>query len=147
MSEIWTGPYVDIAGIDTTIMVAADALGTTTTFDVPEKGIIETLRLTDLDNEDAAIDFLLFNAAITSGSNGVAYDMADGDNGAYIGQVKVSNADYSSLVDNSVAAVPNVGLAYSCLGGVITVQAVIRVAATYAAAGDISVSFVIWIPG
>ncbi len=146
MGAIWTGPYVDIAGIDTTVMVTADALGTKTTFTVPEEGVIETLRFTDLDNEDVAIDALLFNADITSGANGVAYDMADVDAAKFIGQVKISNADYSSLVDNSVAVVPNVGLAYECPGGVMTVQFVVRGAPTYAAAGDLSASFVIWIP-
>lgn len=146
MSAIWTGPYVAIVGIDTTVMVAADALGTKTTFIVPEQGVIETLRFTDLDNEDAAIDVLLFNADITSGANGVAYDMADGDRTAYMGQIKISNSDYSSLADNSVAVVPNVGLAYSCPSGVITVQLVVRTAPTYAADGDLSLSFVIWVP-
>ncbi len=145
--SIWTGPFVDIAGIDTTVMVTADALGTKTTFDgVPEEGVIETLRFTDLDNEDAAIEFWMFNSDITSGTNGVAYDMADGDAAAYIGTIKISNADYSTGADNSVAVVPNLGLAYTCPGGVITFQAVVRGTPTYAAAGDLSASLVIWIP-
>lgn len=144
MGMIRTGK-ITVNGVDTTTMVTADALGTKTTVTVPEKGAIETLLLTDLAAQDAKIELLLFNADITTGDNGTAYDMADADAPKFLGHIPVTAADYSSLADNSVAVVPNVGLAYECYGGVITFQCVVRGTPTYAV-DAIVVEFVIWTP-
>ena len=146
MASIFTVPYVDVASINNVQYTAADALGVSFTMAVPQVGVIETMRITDLADQGAAFDIVLFDSSITSGTNNDAYDMADADRTKWVGHVAVTAADYSSFNDNSVAIVTNVGLAYIVPGGIMTVQCVVRGTPTYAAAGDLSISPIIWIP-
>lgn len=77
-------------------------------------GVLHTVSLVDLTKQNAAIDLLFFTSpcAATTFSNNVALDVADADALTFIGHVSVLATDYTSLADNSLGVVRNVGLTF-----------------------------------
>lgn len=136
-------PDQTIPGINTVQYSAADAVGTSSSFPVPDQGIIESVAVTDLADQSGAFDILLFDTDITSGTNNAAFDMADADAANFIGSIAIVAGDYQTLNDNAVGTQRNIGMAYQCRGGTMYYQCVARGTPTYAAAGDLVFSLTI----
>ena len=109
------------------------------------RGTIEAVILTDLAKQDAALDILFFNddPSGTTFTDNAAFDLADADIGKYAGHVSLVAANYSSLADNSVAVLRNVGLPFKLAGTTLYAHIVSRGTPTYAAVGDITLRVLI----
>ena len=98
---------------------AGDLVGTKMTFEdvIPEDyggGSIRSVRLIDYNDQMAAMDLLLFNDDITSGTgagtnwatgDNVALDVADSDLTSLVAAISIGTGDYKSFADNAVAEV------------------------------------------
>ena len=138
-----TGMVIVPGIVPSAAYAAGDAVGKAFAIVVPKEGFIETICVRDLDAETIQFDIVLFNEPITSGTDNSAYDMADLDADKYVGHVTVTNADFVSFNDNSVAIVPNIGLMYHAPKGVLYAQIVTRGAPTYGAAQDLALRLII----
>mgnify|MGYP003133853450 CR=1 FL=1 len=137
MPKLWSTANTTIPGMSTVQYSAADAFGTKITMSaMPEQGIIKTITVTDLADQGAAFDLLLFNADITGGTNNAAFDMADADASKFVGHIVVVAGNYATLNDNSVATQNDINIAYVLPGGEMTIQCVQRGTPTYAV-GDV----------
>ena len=86
--------------IDTNAYSANDVVGGRLTFAVPSPsncGIIQWLKITDADNEGAALDVYIFNAAPTSIADDAAAAFAIGDLDKLITKVEIAAADYEAV--------------------------------------------------
>jgi hypothetical protein len=138
MPQLWTTDNTTVPGINNVQYGTGDAFGTKIALTgLPEHGIIKTISLTDLADQDAAFDLILFDADITSGTNNSAYDMADADASKILGHIAIVAGNYSSFADNSMATQNGIDIAYILDGGAMTIQCVARGTPTYAAAGDV----------
>jgi len=137
-------PWITPA-ISTGAYTAKDAMGTPFTVDFGcTSGIIQTIILTDMDLEDDEIDVLFFRSGITQSADNAVFDLTDSEKRLFIGAQKIAASNYFDLNDNSVACVPNVGIAFADLiDQRVTVQLVNRGAGTYAAVDDLQISFVV----
>lgn len=87
-------PLIVVPGMTTGIYAADDAVGTK--FQIPvhcTSGIIDALALVDLDAQSVAYDLLLFDADFTSVADNAAFDLLDGERGAFVGQINIPAAN------------------------------------------------------
>ncbi len=146
MPRTWLSPLTQVPGMDTGAYATGDAVGVSFTLNVPQHGIIHSARLFDQSDQEIALDIVMFDAAITSGTNNDTYDMADADASKYIGHLSITNADYASFADNAVAVAGNFSIVYTINTGTMTIQVVTRGAPTYAAVTDLSIAIGVIIP-
>jgi hypothetical protein len=138
MVQLWTTANTTIPGINTVQYAAGDAFGTKIALTgLPEHGVIKTITVTDLADQGAAFDLVLFDADITGGTNNAVFDMADADASKFLGHIAIVAGNYSSFNDNSVATQNGVDIAYILDGGAMTIQCVQRGTPTYGAAADV----------
>lgn len=75
-------------------------------------GIIQSLTISDLAAQKAVFEIYLFSATPGTGTytNNSAMDLDDTDALLCIGRIDVTEADYKSLADNSIAMIRNIGI-------------------------------------
>lgn len=116
MSGTIATPDALTVAVDTNAYSAGDFMGTGI-LTIPDSmylggGVLHTVTLVDLTKQNSAIDLLFFTTACTNTTftNNSALDVHDTDILTFIGHVSIATTDYSSLNDNSVATVRNIGL-------------------------------------
>jgi len=134
--------------VDTSIYAAGDAVdGLQSIIDVgrsaDQSGVIEQISIVDASGQDAPLDLVFYQSAVTAGTDNVAYDPSEVDLKESVGSVSVLAADYSTLANNSVATVnPNFQFQFETTS-TLRFQIVSRGTPTYAGANDLQVRFVI----
>lgn len=108
-----------------------EVAGFSTAADV--SSILQSIVLYDPDIQSKAIDLVFFNAATPLGTENSAPDIDDTESLTVIGIVSIAEADYVSLIQNSVAIKTNIGLVMKAgTGGSVWVAGISRGAPTYA---------------
>lgn len=136
-----TGIYValEIIGGILTITDAMSATG--------GSGILQSIVLTDDDNEKAAFDILLFNASPSGGTyaDQGAFVHAAGDLPKLIGRIQVLASDWLTVVAGSlaVATIRNIALPVSAATGSTNLYALVILTGTptYTATSDLTIKF------
>lgn len=77
--------------------------------------VITSAQLIDASTQAAAVDLLLFNADLSTGTPGdtgdnAAFDIDDADLANLIGIISFSTGDYSQFADNEIATVNDINL-------------------------------------
>lgn len=125
------GP-VQIPGIGAAVLYTAnDAFGIQETLDVPKSGIIQSLRVYDLDDEGLNMTLLLFRAPPTQETDNAAISISDKD--LLKLEVAILVDTWHDLIDNQVGAEDNLGIAYTAPLGQLWAQWVTRGGPTIAA--------------
>lgn len=97
---------------------------------------LQSVAVTDKDDNGATIDLYFFNASVAFGTANAAPSISDTDALKYIGHVRISPTDYSDLGGVQVGCVRGIGLVLKPSGSTsIYVAAVVREAKTYTASG------------
>ena len=119
-----------IPGVNTTAYTDADAFGTNIAIDdMPARGQIQSIRISDLPDAVQNIDVIFSRASITS-TNNVALDLTDAlANDSVIGVVLVDT--WATFADNAIGTETNIGLPYNVKGS-LNIQLVTRGAITLA---------------
>lgn len=133
---------LDIIGGELTLPAAVRTAGGT--------GILHSLAITDDDNERAAFDVLLFNAALagTKADQGPLVHAA-ADPAKFLGRIVVLAADYVTVVAGSlaVASLRNIGLPIKAAAGSTSLFALVIAtgAPTFTATSDLKLAFgILW---
>ena len=134
-------PFVTLPGVAVAAHANGDALGTKFVVTVPSSGTLQAAILPDMAKQSLQVDFILFTADFTGGTDDAAFDMADADRVNLAGFISVSS--FADFNDSSVGLTRSWGLDYVAPLGMFYVQAVARGAITPAAVDDFSVSFII----
>lgn len=135
--------------IDTSAHTAGDAVGGKLTFAGAVRksggtGIIESVTLTDLTTQAAAIKLVLFNQDFTATTTNNPMDVGDSDLVNMIGIIPIASADYTTFADNCAACVRSVGLRFTASGSTsIYGQLVTSGTPTYTTSSDLKISIVI----
>ena len=104
------------------------------------KGIsIETITVSDLAKQNAALDIVFFRGGVTAVADNAAADVADADLPTALGHVNLAAASYLSLADNSVVCARAVGIAGTINS--TTLYAILSTTGTptYASTADLTV--------
>lgn len=111
-------------------------------------GILQSLVITDRDNQKAPIEFLFFrDDPVTSAVNNTAYAIAAADDTKFLGKVSVAAADYVTIGTVAVASISGIGLpvvgafSTSVGAGTIWVAPITTGTPTYATADALSLRF------
>lgn len=103
---------------------------------------LNTISIVDLAKQNAEIDVILFDAAVTANNDNDPWDMSDADMAHCRGYAKVSASDYVNGADYSIACVRAVGLSTAPASGTtMYAVAVVRSGPTYANAADLKITF------
>ena len=102
-------------------------------------GLIQSVVLTDYDDNGRAITLIFLDADVTIGTENSAVSISDANAASILGKVAIAAGDYEDMIGSQFAQVLNVGLPFKCAAGQtsIWVAAVYRDATgdTYTAAG------------
>jgi hypothetical protein len=102
-------------------------------------GVIQSLVLTDYDDNGRAITIILLDADVTIGTENSAVSITDANAAQILGKVEIAASDYEDMINSQFAQVLNIGLPFKCADGStsIYVAAIYRDATgdTYTAAG------------
>ncbi len=137
---ITAGPYTtgDVVGGKLTFTDAANRSG--------GGGIIRSLIITDLGDQKANLDLLLFDSDPSNGTytDDAAVDVDDLDLVKVVAQISIVTADYKSFTDNAAAALKDLGAAFQCSGSANLYGLLIaRAGPTYTSTGDLTIRLVI----
>lgn len=126
---------------------SGDLIGTLMTFaaasDNARLGSIESVLLTDLAAQNAAIDVIFFdsNPDATTFTDNAALDIADADLTRICAIVKLAAADYSAFADNSAVQVGAQGRKFALNGSEILYACLVsRGAPNYASTSDLKLT-------
>ncbi len=108
-----------------------------------QAGIIEQVSVVDASGQDAPLDLIFYQSAVTDGTDNAAYDPSETDLKEVVGHISILAADYSTLANNSVATVDsNLQLQFENTT-TLRFQIVSRGTPTYAGADDLQIRLVI----
>ena len=134
--------WLTVNGTTTTIYITGDVVGQPISLTgVPKRGRIETVLVIDEDKEEIASNLAVFDEAPTLVADHDIFVVAVGEYNRQVGDIAVTNADYSTYSASSFATVNNVGLRYSTDKGSLVVYWVTRGAPTIAADKTLRVRF------
>jgi hypothetical protein len=103
---------------------------------------LQSVAVTDKDDEGATIDLFFFDSSVTFGTINAAPSISDADALKYLGHVRISSTDYLDVGGAKVACVKGIGLVLEPSGSAnIYVAGVIREIKTYTAATDLQFRF------
>ena len=137
--------------VDTNVYAALDVIGGK--LKLPQAvrlpagtGVLQSITITDDDNEKAAFDVLLFSASPTGTvTDNLAYAHSAADLLAFLGRVQVVATDYLTIVAGSlaVASIKNIGLLVKAASGSADLYAVVIATGTptYTATTDLQMFF------
>ena len=91
------------------IYAAKDAVGGLLTFAGAARanggtGSIKSIQITDLGQQMADVDLVLFDRSVTAPTDNAAFDPSDAEAGQVVAVVKFVAADYADFTDNAVAS-------------------------------------------
>lgn len=140
-------PTVDTAGA----YAAGDCIGGKLTFSSAANrsgggGVIRSVIVTDLADQKADIDLLLFDSDPSNGTytDQAAVDVDDADIVKVIGQISVATANYKSFADSAAAALAGVDAAFQLSGSAnLYGLLVCRGTPTYVSTSDLTIRLVI----
>ncbi len=117
--------WINITGMATaSVYTALDAVGNL--FEVPGlplAGEIRTVLIQDQDKEEIASVLHLFDASlITATGDHDAFDVVAADMQKQVGEIPISNADYSTSANSSFATVANLGFRFTAPSGILYCQ-------------------------
>ena len=113
------------------------------TADSRGSGVIQSITIIDDDKQNAELELHLFDRTFTPTADNAAFAPSDADLENYLGYILVTPADYKDFVDNSVAHVSNIGLAYDLDGANLFGQLVTRGTPSYNATDDLTIKIAI----
>lgn len=134
--RIWQTPRHSL-GVGTSIYAQGDALGIKTSFDVPDRGVIRSMVITDVDDEvSVTINVWLFESEPTGIAANDAFALADADTLLVQGVVLI-DTEFDAI--NGRVKYEEVNMPYRISGRGLWVQCELEGAATptFAATTDI----------
>lgn len=118
-------PFLEIPGIGTGAAYATgEAFGTKFKIAIPEKGIIDTVIMLDLDDEGIETELWLFRENFTATTDNNAFAISDIDLLNLECVIGITN--FANAANNQVGINNGLGLAYSAPNGVLWCQCVTR---------------------
>ncbi len=126
--------------ITTVIYVANDMVGGEMAFAIKsQSGVVQSLVVTDLDEEDAALELHLFRKSVTPAADhdAAAFTDAEGKASA-IGVIVIPAADYIDAGGYSIATIENLGINYENDSGTLYGYVVTRGTPTYGSTSDLT---------
>ncbi len=126
--------------ITTDIYVANDMVGDEMAFAIKsQSGVVQSLVVTDLGEQDAALELHLFRKSVTPAADhdAAAFTDADGKASA-IGVIVIPAADYIDAGAYSIATIENLGINYENDSGTLFGYALTRGTPTYASVSDLT---------
>ena len=134
-------PFVTLAISAASAYAAGDALGAKASFPgIPRRGTIMSFTIIDRDQENDAIDIMLFNKDIAGTADNAAFAPTDAELQTLQGAINMPAANYFDFVTNAVGVVDNIGLPYYAPDGILYFQCKTETIATWTAVDDIRVS-------
>lgn len=131
------------------IYAAKDAIGGLLTFANAARaaggtGTVQSVQVTDLGQQMADIDLVLFDRSVTAPTDNAAFDPSDAEAAQVVGIVKVVAADYADFSDNSVAS-KAVSLPYKLEAATTSLFGVLvsRGTPTYTSTSDVVVTLTV----
>ena len=104
-----------------------------------QSGVVQSLVVTDLGEQDAALELHLFRKSVTPASDNDAIAFTDAEGKAEaIGVIVIPAADYIDGGAYSIATIENLGINYECDSGTLFGYAVTRGTPTYASVSDLT---------
>lgn len=114
--------WIDIGGIATaSLYTVLDAIGRVFELkDLPLSGEIRTVLVQDQDKEEIASVLHLFDAPlVTPTADHDALNVVAADMQKQVGEIPISNADYSTAANSSFATVQNLGFRFTAPNGIL----------------------------
>ena len=114
--------WIDIGGMATaSVYVALDAVGKVFEMrNLPLSGEIRTVLVQDQDKEEIASVLHLFDASlVTATADHDAFDVVAADMQKQVGDIPITNADYTSAGNSSLATVQNLGFRFTAPNGIL----------------------------
>ncbi len=108
---------------------------------VPKRGRIETVLIIDEDKEEIACNLAVFDEAPTLVADHDVFVVAVGEYNQQVGDISITNADYSTYSGSSFATANNLGFRYQTDKGSLVVYWVTRGAPTIAVNKTLRVRF------
>lgn len=131
--------------IDTNIYASGDVLGTTISVTSAELrdssvSILQGISVTDISNQNAAIDFMFFNAALTGGTytNNAALVLSEADKRAFLKLVSVTS--YNTVSSSGFAQAEGINLPVE-VSAQLSILAIVKATPTYLAANNLVFKF------
>ncbi len=124
-----------------------DVIGGLLTFNVGmASGIVKRILVVDKDNEKAAINFHIYNAAPTGVNDNAAFAPTDADTAKKIAKVPLLTTEYSS--DGSLNAtgepLTKLPVEFTTVDGNLYVFAELPTGVTYGSTSDLIIKFFVW---
>ncbi len=104
-----------------------------------QSGVVQSLVVTDLGEQDAALELHLFRKSVTPAANNAAVAFTDAEGKASaVGVIVIPAADYIDAGPYSIATIENLGINYECDSGTLFGYVVTRGTPTYGSTSDLT---------
>ncbi len=120
---------------------AGDVVGTPVFLPVPKRGRIETVLVIDEDKEEIASNLAIFDEAPTVVADHDIFVVGVNDYSKQVGDIPITNADYSTYSASSFASANNLGHRFTTEAGSLVVYWVTRGTPTVAAGKILRIRF------